>query len=105
MTDREVQQSPEVVGIDERPIYGLNISNWGNTPSSVSVACYRFTNGAWVDVTALCFPAGSSSVSGNVITLPVFVPQAIGDGYRIEVKFTISTGSILEAYALVNCER
>lgn len=105
MNKREVQQSPEVVGIDERPIYGLDISNWGNSPSSVSIACYKFIDNEWLDVTALCFPSGSPSVSGNIITLPVFVPQAVGDGYRIEVKFTISTGSILEAYALVNCEQ
>jgi hypothetical protein len=103
--DREIEQSVQVVGIDERPVYGLNISNWGNSPSSVTLACYKYLNNAWTDVTATCFPVGTSSVSGNLITLPAFVPQAIGDSYRIEVKFTITGGSILEAYALVNCER
>ena len=104
MSHREIVQGLQVVGIDERPIFTLDVSNWGTVPSSISLDCYKWVTDIWVDVEALCFPAGSPAATGNVITLPVFVPQAIGDNYRIEVKFTVS-GSILEAYALVDVER
>jgi hypothetical protein len=104
--NREIEQSVQVVGIDERPIWGVNVSNWGNSPSSVVLVCYKYVvlNNSWSDVTSSCFPSGTSSVLGNTITFPVFVPQAVGDNYRIEFKFTITGGSILEGYAYIDCE-
>jgi len=104
MSHREIVQGLQVVGIDERPKFSLDVTNWGSNPSGVSFVCYKWVSTDWVDATGACFPTGSVSSSGNVITLPVFIPQAIGDNYRIEIKFTIG-GSVLEAYALVDCER
>lgn len=103
---REIEQSVEPVGIDERPVWGVNISNWGNSPSSVSISCYKYnkTTNSWTDVTSSCFPVNTPSVSGNIITFSPFVPQAIGDNYKIEFKFTTSGGSVLEGYAYVDCE-
>lgn len=104
--EREIEQSVQKVGIDEKPAWGIDISNWGNTPSSISVKCYRYVQltNSWSDVTALCFPVNTTTVSGNIFTLSPFNPQALGDNYRIEFKFTTSGGSILEGYAHVDCE-
>jgi len=104
--DREIEQSVQTVGIEERPIWGVDVSNWGNAPSSVVLACYKYVqaSNSWSNITSTCFPTGTSSVLGNIITFPVFIPQAIGDNYRIEFKFTLTGSSTLEGYAYVDCE-
>ena len=104
MSHREIVQGQQIVGINERPIWKLDVSNWGTTPTVLSVLCYKWVSDAWVNVTTTCFPFGTVVATGNIITLPIFVPQAIGDSYRVDVRFTLA-GSILEAYALVDVER
>lgn len=89
---REVAEGLQVQGEDERIAYTLDVSNYGSSPTSVSVVVKR----GGEDVTSTV-TTGSSSVAGNVITLPVIhslVPDAI---YRVEVKFTVS-GNVLEPY-------
>ncbi len=101
---REIKESPLEVGIDERPVFSLTTTPWGSSPTSPSVKAYQVDEGAYTDVTTTVFPTGSASASGDVITLPAMVPQAAGDTYRMEIKFTV-TGSVLEAYAVVNVRR
>lgn len=101
---REVKESPYEVGLDEHPVISLTTTPWGASPASVSAKAYKYENGAYTDVTSTVLPQGVAAATGDVITLPALVPQAEGDIYRIEIKFTINT-SPLEAYAIVNVRR
>lgn len=101
---REVIESPWEVGVDERPIFSLTTTPWGSSPTSIAVAAYKYADGAYTDVTATVLPANTPAAVGDVITLSPLTPIAAGDVYRIEIKFTVS-GSVLEAFAMVNVRR
>ena len=101
---REIKESPIEVGIDERPVFSLTTTPWGSSPSSISVAAYKFDEGAYTDVTATVFPINLPTANGDVVTLSPLTPAASGDEYRIDIKFTVS-GSVLEAYARVFVRR
>ena len=96
----------EPVGVDERPIFTLTSTNWGSSPTSVTLAAFTWaeaTDTYTVATTTIC-PTGSVSVSGNVITLPVFVPPVEGTKVRVEIKFTVSS-SVVEAFRWILVER
>lgn len=55
----------------EKPAFSLDTTLRGGTPASVSVtASYSDGAGGWTDATADVYPSTSTSVSGNVITMP-----------------------------------
>ena len=57
--------------ITEKPAFSLDTTLRGGTPASVSVtASYSDGAGGWTDATADVYPSTSTSVSGNVITMP-----------------------------------
>ena len=68
---------------------------------------YSFSavDGSYTDVTSTIFPAGSASISSQIITLPECKSMTENVKYRIEVKFTTSEGDIKEAYAWINGKR
>ena len=96
---REVLEGTQPQGVDERIAYRLTVTNWGSSPTSVSVVV---KDRAGNDVTATV-TTGSASVAGNVITLPVIHSLTAGVIYRCEVKFTID-GNVLEAYVYIRAE-
>lgn len=81
-------------GVDEEIYYTVNVSNWGSSPSNVTVVVKDNATGE--DVTA-SVTTGSSSVSGNVITLPKILDLEAAMVYRVEVKFAVGS-NILEAW-------
>jgi len=103
---REIREGIQPVGIDERPIFNLTTTPWGSAPTSVSVKAWKYNESAqtYTDVTSTVFAVNTPSVNGDVITLSPLIPQAIGDKYRIEIKFTTG-GSVLEPYANILVER
>lgn len=103
---REVAEGLQVVGLAERIPFGLDVTNWGSSPTSVTVVSEKYdmdTKEYTVNTTTV-FPSGSASVAGNIITLPVLVPQAVGDVYRIGIGFTCS-GKGLQAFAWIKVEK
>ncbi len=96
---REVREGTQPQGIDERIAYRLDVTNWGDAPTSVAVVVQ---DRAGTDVTSTVM-TGAASVEGNVITLPVLHSLTAGVLYRVEVKFTIA-GNELEAYFYVKAE-
>lgn len=98
INDREVLEGKQYQGVDESIAYTLDVSAVGSSPSSIAVVVKDVTNGT--TVTATVMPTGSSSVSGNVITLPALKLLTAGILYRVEVKYTIN-GNILESYFYV----
>lgn len=89
---REVAEGVQPVGLAERIPFGLDTTKWGGSPSAVTVKSEKYdmdTKEYTVNTTTV-FPSGSATVSGNVITLPVLVPQTVGDMYFVEIGFTCS---------------
>jgi len=104
MTTREIVQGLQYQGADESILYTLTTTNWGSSPTTTSAAIFTDNgDGTYTDVTSTKMP-GSTSVAGDVITLPAILGLVAGTMYRVEVKFTIS-GSIFEAFAYVMGER
>ena len=101
---REVKEGELRQGVDEQVYYKLTTTPWGSTPTSVAVTAYkRETTGAWTDVTTTVL-SGAASVMGDVITLPKLSGLTAGQGYRLEIKFTVS-GNVLETYVNIMGEK
>lgn len=82
-------------GADEQIAYQLTTTNWGSSPSSVTVKAYDMSN-SFTDVTSTIL-SGDPSISSDVITLPIVKSLTAGSKYRIEIKFTTG-GNVLECY-------
>lgn len=104
--DREIKQGMQVIGVTEKPTFRLSVTNWGSSPTDPTVVVYKYdeSTNEYTDVTDDVFPVGTVSVDGDRIVLPKFVPQAMGDLYRVDMSFTVS-GSDLTAFAWVQVER
>lgn len=103
MTTREIVQGLQYQGADEQIAYTLTTTNWGSTPTSTSAVIKSVnTDGTYTDTTSTNM-SGSTSVSGDIITLPTVKSLTAGTLYRVEVKFT-SSGSIFEAIAFIQGE-
>jgi len=102
-TSREIKEGIQYQGSDEEIAYTLTTTNWGSSPTSTSAAIYSLSGDTYTDVTTGAM-SGSTSVTGDVITLPKISGLTVGTTYRVEVQFTI-TGNVFEAYAELLCER
>jgi hypothetical protein len=99
---REVQESPLVMGQDEKLTFTLTVTPWGSSPSSVSVKVFDVTDGGYTDVSSTVLN-GSPAVDGDVITLPSVEDLVAGHVYRLEILF-MSGGNTFECYAVVRGE-
>lgn len=82
-------------GADEEIPYQLTTTNWGSSPSSVSVTAYDMSDSFAVVTDDIL--DGDPSISDDVITLPIVKSLTRGHKYRIEIMFTTG-GIILECY-------
>jgi len=96
---REVIEGPQYQGEDEEIVYTIDISEWGSSPSGVTVKVYD-EDGADVTTTVT---SGSSSTTTTTITLPTIKSLTAGTQYRVEIKFTAG-GQVLEAYFVIIAE-
>jgi hypothetical protein len=103
---REITQGQQGVGLTERIQFALDVSAWGNTPTSLTLKSelYDMDDKTYSDNTTTVFPSGAAAAVGNIITLPVFLPHAIGELNRISIGFTCA-GAGLEAYAFLMVEK
>jgi hypothetical protein len=101
---RQIKEGNIPQGVSEEAIYTLDVSAWGNDPTSVSVDVFPWANNAKeATVKSTVMPTGSPTVSGNVITLPTLKSLTDGVTYRVEVTFTVSSNKLI-AYFLVKAE-
>ena len=96
--DREVVEGTQYQGVDEQVIYTLTTTNWGSSPSSVTVVV-KDTSNYDTDVTSTV-ASGSATVSGDVITLPTIQSLTRNRIYRVEVKFTAGS-TVWEPFFLI----
>ena len=97
-----VSESPLEQGQDEEITYALTTTPWGSTPSAVSITAYD-ASASFGDVSSTVL-SGSPSISGDVITFPVFKSLTMKHNYRVEIKFTVG-GNIMETHVEVHCVR
>jgi len=101
-TDRIVAEGLQYQGEDEEIAYTLDTSNWGGSPSAITVTAYDVTD-EYEDVTATVL-SGSASTAGDVITLPVVKSLTRGHLYQVHVKFTTG-GQVMEAVVPIQGQR
>lgn len=100
-TKREVAEGLLRQGVDEQIAYTITTTNWGSSPTTTSMVVKDETLN-FTDVTATV-ASGSTSVAGDVITLPIIKLLTAGHIYRAEVKFT-SGGNVFECYFRIKAE-
>lgn len=89
-TTRQVVEAPLWQGEDERIYYTVTTTPWGSTPTTTSMV---IKDADGTDVTST-YATGSTSVLGDVITLPLIHSLADGAVYRVEVKFTVNSNVV-----------
>jgi len=105
MPSRQVKQGRIGQGVDEKIAYTINTTPWGGTPVVAAFKAFDITSGRqYDDVTAIVFPSGTTSVSGDVITLPLLQLLTLDHVYRVEVKWTFG-GNTFECFLEVLAER
>lgn len=102
MVTRTIQEGRQYQGVNERIAYSITTTPWGTTPSAVDYKAYDLTNSS-TDVTTTVFPTGTSSIVGDVITLPLLRALTARHVYKITIKFT-SGGNIFECYFEVEAQ-
>ena len=82
-----VAESPKYVRAGEGVYWSIDTTNYGGSPTSVSVAAYDINNSN-ADVTGTVL-SGAASVATNIISLPKF-SSAVKGSFKIIVTFTNS---------------
>ena len=101
---REIAEGTLYQGVDEQIVYTLTTTNWGSSPSGVSVKAYDAA-APDTDISSTVL-SGSPSTAGDVITLPTVKALSEGHRYRIEIQFTIAGAATpFEAYAIIVGQR
>jgi len=100
---REVFEGKQTQGEDEEIVYTIDVSNWGDSPTSPALVVKEETDD-YTDVTSTVAPTGTASASSNIITLPTIKDLTAEKIYRAEVKFTLG-GNVLELYIRIRGER
>jgi hypothetical protein len=90
--------SPQHVWIGEGPKWTLDTTNYGGSPTSVSVTATDLSNGADVTSTVL---TGSATVNAAIITLPTFSSAVVG-AFQIQVTFSNSRATPFKPVFNVN---
>ena len=101
--ERTIKEGMMPQGEDESVVYNLTTTPWGSTPTSTAAAIFTVVGDTYTNLTTTNM-TGSTSVTGDIITLPAVHSLTAGTQYRVEVLFTCS-GNVFEAVALIKAER
>ena len=102
MSVREIAQGKKRQGENESLAYKITTTNWASSPSDpvVGAFLYPLLSGVTSDV----FPINTPTCNGDIITLSPLKNLAIGNTYRIEVRFTSGVNT-WECYFRVQCDK
>jgi hypothetical protein len=99
---REVIESPQEQGEDERIPYTLVTTPWGGSPTSpVCTLKLVSPDNSMSNITATNL-SGSPSVAGDNITSGVVFGLTADSKYRLEFKWT-NGSKVLEAFMIIYC--
>jgi len=101
---REANESPltQAAGSTATRTYTYDTSANG-TPTNPAVQVYA-TSDLSTSVKATVMPAGSPSVTDDIITLPPLTALTAGVSYRVDITYTIGANVYID-YFIVNAER
>jgi hypothetical protein len=97
---REFKESPLGQGSGEEIVYGLTTTPWCSSPTTPTLTVIDETTGG--DVTA-SVTSGSTTATGDVITLAKIKSLVAGRRYRFEVTWA-ANGSTWAAYGYIDAE-
>lgn len=97
---REVNESPRRQGADESVSYVVNTTQWGGAPTLPVIQLTDISSLIEVDVSATKL-VGAPLASANLITTPKVTGLLAGRRYRLDIRWTTPTASILEAYCII----
>jgi len=100
---REIKEGLQYIGADETIVYTLTTTPWGSSPSSPAAKIYEVAGDTYTDRTSALM-TGTSSATGDVITLPAIHGCTAGTDYRVQIQFTIS-GNIESCFVELKAER
>lgn len=100
-SNREIVEGRQFQGVDEVIVYSIDVSNWGSSPTNVSIVVKQVSDGA--DVTSTVMNPNSPSVTTDTITLSALDTLTEGEEYRVEVQFDIGSDTF-ECYFYVKAE-
>ena len=103
MSTREVAEGKQYQGEDEEIVYTIDVSKWGDSPTSPSLVVKEITDD-YEDVTSTVAPSGAASATANVITLPTIKSLTMNRVYQCEILFTMA-GNKLETFFKIKGER
>ena len=95
----EVAEGLQTQSTSEEIVWAIDTTSRG-TPTVPSVDAVN--NSAGTNVKSTVMPAGSPTVSGNIISLPTLKLLTAGQRYEIRTTYTIS-GNIQETIINVDC--
>jgi len=98
---RDVVEGTRCQGVTESIQWTIVLDPAPEALSVPTVTVYDVTN-LNADVTSVVMPAGSVSVVGASVTLPMLQNLELGRGYRVSVEYTDGTNT-LEAHFDVIC--
>jgi len=90
---RTIKEGRIQQGAGETVEYNLTTTPWGSSPSGTSAAIYDVADTS--SNLASTLMTGSTSVSGDVITLPLIHSLTSGTNYRVEVTFTTGNSELV----------
>ena len=99
MSKFQVAEGRQKQASDEAIYYTITTTNWASSPVVSSVKAYEMATETEVTSTVL---NGSSSVDGDVITLPIVYCLTEDELYRVEVIFT-SNAATYYCYIIIRC--
>lgn len=96
---RRVQEGKQAQGSGESLIYTLTTTPWGSAPTGVAVDVYDVTTPSTREDVTDDVLTGTSSVAGDIITLPALHSLEDGHRYEVRIAFTDDEGNTWEAIA------
>lgn len=100
---RTVKEGVQEQGSAEKISWILQTKPAGGTPTSPSVKVFDLVGETRIDVTGTVIPAGTPSIAGDSIVLPLIQSLTPGHTYRVEVSF-VSFGNTEVPYFLIQAD-
>jgi hypothetical protein len=100
MSIREVAEGRQTQGVDEKITYTITTTNWASSPTSSSMV----VKDAADNNVSSTVTSGSTTESGDVITLTPINALVRDESYRVEVKFTAESGAPWECFFYIDAE-
>lgn len=88
---------------DEQVVRTVDVTTWGDGPTSPTAAVWEVGATSSTDVTSTAILSGSPSVASNVISTPVVQSLEDGKRYHLVITFALGSNPALQVYWDIRC--